>query len=238
MKIKFSDWIQIILAFCTIITLIAYILVSRHQFRQTEEAIRRADTANFYTRQSIELAKQNGISSDSLNRKAIQIADSSMKISKSIAEMQKEFTKKELRAYINISKERITGSYTNQDIIYFIDYTNTGKTPAFEIIGSANVKHGGTGVYENEISIYNKPNKGDFCSIAGAGATGSIGMGCKDKLCGIDSSVLHNGTQDFYIYGSIFYKDIFGDRHRTRFCYKYSFARNIFSTYKRYNDSY
>ena len=107
-KVAFLDWSknnsEILMMILGVLTLVAFILVSIDQGRKTREAIKRADTANFYTKQSIDLAKQDGISSDILNRKAIDIADSSLKVSEKISNIQKDATIKELRAYHNQSK--------------------------------------------------------------------------------------------------------------------------------------
>lgn len=72
--------------------------------------------------------------SDSLNRKSIAIADSSMKISGKIAEMQEKFTKDELRAYIAIIAINITPLDSNKIFAYKLTYTNVGKLLQTEYI--------------------------------------------------------------------------------------------------------
>lgn len=245
LKPTFREWCnrinpvsQFILMILGIFTLIAYISVSWDQSNKINENIILSDSARHQNREAIELAKQSGRSSDSINRKSILIADSSMKVSKKIAEMQEKFSKAELRAYLAIENFKLITFQSNKSITYEIYFTNTGKTPAYEITNTFGNKIGGTGIYDNEISNVERPIKENEIDMLGSGLNNKITIYHSDILSKTDSTLVHSEQKYFFIFGSIFYKDIFGDRHRTRFCRVYLASENIFYAYKHYNDAY
>ncbi len=137
---------QIILTIVTIFILIVYIIAYWNQYSQTKESLRKTDIANSYTRQSLDLAdsarkqnremieiiKRNSESSDKLNKKTIDIADSYMKISAQISKIQKEFYCKELQAYLDITIKDFP-IFPNAIVGNFI-VTNYGKTPAYNVL--------------------------------------------------------------------------------------------------------
>jgi hypothetical protein len=223
-----SKW-EFFIMTAAILTFIVYIYVSFTQINQTNEAIKSAsDAAN-------KTDSLNRIS-DSLSVKAINIADSSMKTSAKIAEMQEYFTKKELRAYIGIVDIHFEVFQSGKEIIYDVGFTNTGKTPAYEIMGAGTCKTGGTGVYDNEICYFNEPIKGFDKDIKSNGLSGTFIISTK-ILTTTDSTLIKSGEINCFVYGVIFYKDIFREQHRVRFCRYYSTSGD-FLAYKRYNDEY
>ncbi|MBM3405459.1 MAG: hypothetical protein FJY10_11305 [Bacteroidetes bacterium] len=227
--------IQTIVAFVTILTLLAYILVSIHQNRLTREALVRADSANYYTRQSLELTKD----ADSLAKQALKrstVSDSMNQVFYERDTLSRDRnTKREMRAYIAIESFQVD-TITDDFIQYHINLVNTGKTPANNVISWSVIKPDGTGVYNNEIL--------DVENSVSASSSTTHGNGLKFKIIFaspifIKKDVLvavKSGVVDLYIFGIIKYYDVFGEQHRTRFCYLCNIGRKSYSTYEKYND--
>ena len=206
-----QDFIQVILAVLTLFTLAAFIVFSSIQSSKTKEALKRADTANFYTRQSIELTRQISETSDSLNRKAIEIADSSMKVSSKIAEMQEEFSKMELRAYMSLRDTIEIKFHPNERFEYKIKISNEGKTPAI------NVSH------FSAIAIGDKISQSDYNNMA----TGkhkqlsNIGINEFRRINTVNDFIIPENMYNMiiqrkinlFIIGHVRYDDVFGDTH-------------------------
>jgi hypothetical protein len=119
----------------------------------------------------------------------------------------------EERAWLMPSYPRIETNKTGTNFICYIPFINTGKTPALQVqdvIGQGNVL---SGIPQPASEPTNNLRFG-FVSPGG------------EYNIAIDTGMLRqNATEwvskggDFYFYGIIYYSDIFGSRHWTRFCY-------------------
>lgn len=202
-----------IIAFLTLGTLISYIIFSYFQIRQTNESLRLANAA-------MDSTQKSGIISDSLNRKAIEIADSAMNISKNVAEMQREFTKKELRAYVGIDIITDAIFKINEPMQFKIRYINWGKTPAFNLsaccISAPDNKH----ISQIDFDTIKNTEFSKVGSLMGTNHTliqeytGKKATIYETNLI-IEAINNKNITANFR--GIIIYYDIFRDRHYTQF---------------------
>jgi hypothetical protein len=226
--------IQISLALGTIGTLIAYILVSQQQSSLSRIALIKADIANYYTKKALDMTRENGNSSDVLNRRAVTIADSSMKVSKSIAEMQKYFTKKELRAYINVNIIRHIETNKDGTIDILIGMKNVGKTPAYKVSGTF------MGRPDTGISKKDFINLNNYIQIMDhtVGAGDSIFNQLKNVNVGSgDSMFVFPKNRKYFVFGKVIYIDAFKDPHWVNFCGFFDAKAWGFKITNEYNNS-
>ena len=219
-----QDFIQIILAALTFFTLLCFIYFSHKQFIQTKQAINRADTANFYTKQSliytsksIDLSNRtlmHTITSDSIN---------------DVAAKQDFLTRErnvetELRAYCVLSPTvaffDISDS-TRPGIVFKIK--NVGKTPAYDV------------------SIYimlTVSDKIPFHKLLDVPNIESLIIGSGDETAeqkfianfSLNKQYFENikiGKQFLFFIGKVTYKDIFGKNRFLYFGSVYDFTTKI-----------
>ncbi len=72
-------------------------------------------------------------------------------------------------------------------------------------------------------------------NTAGAGLQVKIGFPSEIILTPRDSASVWGGTKKMYFFGDIYYKDIFRDSHRIRFCMQFSPKDSAFLAYKKFN---
>jgi hypothetical protein len=202
---------QIFLTIITTLILIVYIMAYGNQYIQTKEALKKADSANFYTRKAVDLSEKafrHTIYSDSINEKLRQ---------RDIIE-KGENTKRELRAYISIKYYTPELSKTmDKDEIIKIEYKNIGKTLA-KLTSYGQVGQGGNGVPNFDIYVF----KNRIVNL-------NIIMYPGESFCRyieIPISDLKIGT--YSIWGEINYIDIFNAHHHVKFCAFYDSAANAF----------
>jgi hypothetical protein len=189
------------------------------------EALKRADTANFYTRQAFNHAIESDRGNDEFRNKDISIREKN--------------TRRDLRPYLTVKDIKLNNFKGEQQVSYVTIITNTGKTPAYNMcnIGAYKIAYG---VYDKDVITFKNPSK-----ISNNAATFVIGAGETINSFSLINEVLSSKFIDLvntekvvlYIYGSIFYRDDFGDSHRTRYCWVYSVRDSAFFTYERYNDA-
>ena len=235
------NWLSVVLALATIGTLIAYIVVSVNQNSLTRIALIKTDIANSTTRRSMfETKRAVDVSKDAFNHSVKEDAANSILAIKDTLARERN-TKKELRAYIAITK--FNPIIINKDyLIWEIEEINTGKTPAYKMTGTANYKPGGTGVYDKEIKNININYPMIVATTQGNGLNDTLRFAISDppniSAEKIDK-ITKKGDLTLYIYGYIEYLDVFREKHRTRFCY-YSLpdlnGQHVFMKYSRYND--
>jgi len=230
-----KDKSQKVANFLTLLTLIAFIVSISIQYRQTRNMVEISDTANFISRQLFDSTMVSNMVSDSLNRKAIEIADSSIKISKKIAALQEIFTKIELRPYVMIDSI-FPIIAVNQNFKYIVYMSNSGKTPAYKATINCSFKFSKTGVYEDNINKINRPPVNDaIYETLGNGNKDMINCIFRTMINTMIFNKIRSGEITLYLFGCIFYEDIFGDEHQTCFCWRYAPLENRFYTYERYN---
>jgi hypothetical protein len=240
---KFKTWFkhngtQSIIGFITLVTLLAYIWVSQQQINQTQQSLVWADSAIRQNRENINRNILESKNSDVLNRKSIEIADSSMRVSAKIAEIQEKFTKKELRAYITFQGYTANPdlSQTETPIEFKMKITNSGKTPAYKIYWFAKFF-----ISESKLSIdYIKSMEmiTPYSGMNNLGAGLDIDLDAKSDLIMNKETIekINNGSMIFYSWGKFVYFDVFNTKHFTRFCTYYNTSTKTFSTYEKYND--
>jgi len=125
-------------------------------------------------------------------------------------------TKFDLRAYIAMKDISIAspniGSYPNG----LFRYENIGKTPAYNCRHCITILVDTIDITRNEIEkLIKEPVKG-----LTVGANMPIRMQVPSKIAFNDSicTNIKNGKLKFYIFGSIFYDDIFKEKHFAHFC--------------------
>ena len=238
---RISLWVQGGLTILNIITLVAFIFSVWYQGYLTREALDKSDTSNFYTSESLKLTKKaDSIAEQALVHSIISDSESGILAIKDTLARERN-TKKELRAYIAIKD--ITMSYIGNDSIsWTVGVINSGKTPAYKVVGYGVFKKGGTGIYDSEIVKMMKESTSAPSRMSGNGIDFTMEFILGRKSIKIDSTYISNlfkGDVTIYFYGCVVYYDVFGNKHKTRFC---CFTEPISDTslsvniYKKYND--
>ena len=147
--------------------------------------------------------------------KSLTIATQSVQAAERTAQLIEANAERQLRAYVSIDQARayiapVPTFQINAELIL----KNTGQTPAYQVA----IWHHGTVVDDGasfEIPEAKQPNEldGVIGAIGANGQTlsgGNFGISGPDVLAGIN-----NGTKIFYLFGVIYYNDIFGREIRT-----------------------
>jgi hypothetical protein len=106
--------------------------------------------------------------------------------------------------------------------IFRIHFRNTGKTPA-----NRTTAHIGYVTDINSIPDIQE-KKTDDCEILAPGCSANVDTG-ERPLMQKDINVIKNKKLPFFIYITILYRNIDGNKHRTEFCYVASSDFNTFS---------
>ena len=215
---KIPDFIQSFIAICILGTFITSICVSRCQYSQTGKALEYTRKADSISEQALKLATR-----------ADSIGDT-LAIKDTLA--RERNTKRELRAYVAIIVIRCDTFMVNHKIWYSIDYQNTGKTPAYEVTSYNRYIITETDI-SNKIFKFRSENEHNCYDMRGAGLYGNMVCSSRNWLTFADYKAIMKGDKIFYLYGIIYYKDIFGGRHRTWYCSYYVPSINRFASYKK-----
>ncbi len=229
---------QILLFLINIASLVAFICVSSYQISLSNRALNIADSSNAHARQSIGLAKQNALSSDTINRKSLAIADSSLALVKRNNEISNKIAKMGIRPQLIVKGVRFTKFIVGEKIECEVVISNYGKTPAQKTHASYNLKIGGTGIYGKEFfEIMGKPGVGNFITSVTNDATDyTHHLPEFDFLLNkTDSIYVQNGTKQCFFLGYITYIDLFNESHTTTMCYKYNFITGTFVQNENFN---
>jgi hypothetical protein len=138
--------------------------------------------------------------------------------------------KQEQRPYIVVTAYNVmpvqnavyTGVYAKKGGTHFcirFESANRGRTPALSIFDKVFVIYGKDG--EKTVRRMKTPAYPEGAGEVMAPTpenSGEYGDACTDPIDEQTVSDLAKGTVDLYIYGSVQYKDIFGDLHETRYC--------------------
>ena len=142
------------------------------------------------------------------------------------------------RAYIEFSDFTIDNFKIGEKIIYVLSAKNVGFTPAFNVKMIGKIKIATIGVTKSEIDyINNVKNAIGEGSIKSAGTEFSINFNPDIILNDSDYKSIINGQKFFYIYGCVFYNDIFGVDHWHRFYLSYVQSTDRFTECIKYNDT-
>jgi hypothetical protein len=234
-KFNFTDRIQIILACCTVCSLIFYIIFGFYQ--------------NYRTRQALEFTKKAVILSEQ-SLKYTLYSDSINKINDSIETRERiKNVQNELRAYVNISSYTDIIIEQNKVIEFKIEIFNSGKTPAFNIITFISPIIGIEEENDKTIeSIFKE--KFSFTKInelfAPIGTNAFVGSNQHYNFIyqinpswwdSINYKRIIINEISFNIFGRITYNDIFNEQHITQFYIKYIPDKNTFYTVLKYNEA-
>lgn len=231
--------IQAIMAIATIGTLIAYIVVSIHQNNLTREALRRSDSANVLTKKSLDLTRKADSIAEQALIHSIKADSENGVLNRKDTLARFNNVKRELRAYLSVESLKID-SIGDNFIIYGVNLINTGKTPAKEIRGSAGITRGDD-LSDKEVQKIGY-DVAEYNSITRGGGV-SFSINWEQKTSHVtQAEFLSEKWKEkgkLIIIGNVFYRDIFGDLHRSSFCYKLfpiSAMRFRCDTYPKYND--
>jgi len=237
-RIDISARSQIILAILTFLTLVTYVIISIHQSNLTRDAIAESAISNFYTKQSLlKTQKAIALQEESLKHSVKTDYDNGILAIKDTLASDRN-TKMELRAYLAIDSMKIR-NITINGIELILKIMNTGKTPAYNIVLVFAGKPDGTGIYKKEMDELIKHRSDTNAEMHGNGMSFTLEYTLHLGDNPIVNQQIISGEKDFYIYGIIFYDDIFKIRHRTRFCYRFYNMPPLgckYITYKYYND--
>ena len=215
-----SDFIQIGLFIINIGMLIAFIYMGTRQIKNTQKTIDYADSSNIYTRESINIARDQFAyqrQRDSINAIIQNEKDSLFAFSQykrdSLSERNAEI---ELRAYMWLDSVNFNIFRVNQNISMYVGFINTGKTPAYEATIRMKWKIGkeeDEGVWDiesnNPAPVYTLPqNKGRMGAI----------IYTNNALTKKDSINIMNGNIFVGCSGKAYYRDIFGHHDSLTIC--------------------
>ena len=142
------------------------------------------------------------------------------------------------RAYIEFSDFTIDNFKIGEKIIYVLSAKNVGFTPAFNVKMIGKIKIATIGVTKSEIDyITNVKNAIGEGSNKSAGTEFSIDFTPGIILNDSDYKSIINEQNFFYIYGCVFYNDIFGVDHWHRFYLSYVQSTDRFTECIKYNDT-
>ena len=246
---RINLWIQGILAGLNFLALIAFSISIIYQGYLTRKALQKTDSANFYTLQSLNETKRlNDISQQTLIHSILSDSENGF-LAIADTQARDRNTKMELRAYLSIKDFNFISYNNNGSIVYQVIVVNTGKTPAYDIYPTGNVKiwdiskHGEitwcSGVWDKD---WDKFKKVDFKKshtpqdVKGGGLDIVFTCFVDNNLSSQDSVDIVKGNHPLYVYGIIFYNDIFKTQHKIRFCRILDPASRSFFAYERYND--
>jgi hypothetical protein len=240
-----NNIIQVFLALITLGTLAWYIHASNTQFNQTDQALNRADLANGYTKDAVELSRKalnHTMWAESVNRIRENQIDSDNRVFTILDTSARDRnTRREFRAYIGIKKIDFAPVTSTGMGVSFIT-TNTGKTPAYNIFGAAGYFIGSKNIdmLARAITLLDTFKLGDFMQGENIGDSISITFSNPPNFTTQDLQRIYGGIDTIFYVGGITYRDIFGGKHYTRFCYFSNKAPGGgtlgFMRYKKYND--
>ena len=174
-----------------------------------------------------QLAKRTTKSTINLTKEGIDISKYSVDFTKQSDSVDKEFRKKELRAYVSINDLKF-GTFLKDKIFKgIISIQNTGKTPA-EIMRTVwTFKKNTKKLYETDWDVARKYDTLLGCSLH-PGIPRVTEFDEDFKLTVMDSIRIITRISNFFIYGFIFYDDVFGEHHETRYVFIYDPDRKDF----------
>lgn len=214
-------WIQTLLVVFNLVMIGLFVVSMTCQNSATRSALNKTDSALIKTDCTNSITRRSLI----LSEKAFKMArvsdstDSIMTIRDTLARDRN--VKKELRAYVGI-KEIANFSIGNNSISWKIQASNTGKTPAYNLTTYAIFKRDGTGVYKSDINRLFEDDDVSSSQMKGNGLDFTMNFNSRRTKIKIDSAYIAgvvSGKITIYFYGCITYDDIFGDSHKTWFCY-------------------
>jgi len=198
----------------------------------SRDALKRADTSNAYTRESLEFTKKATLSSDSSTKEALRISDSSLNVAVEGLRISELNMMASNTAYISIKAAII--QFGEEEISYGIIFKNGGHTPAFKINGFTAAE-----ITEKNKSFWIT----HITDTVGAGMLApndtlfTIQWITKPTTCTFEK--VYSGWFTFKIYGFMEYTDIFNHRYRMDYLRIYDPILDAFSasnegnTYKR-----
>ncbi|NCA75049.1 MAG: hypothetical protein EOM90_01825 [Alphaproteobacteria bacterium] len=213
-----------------IFTLISFIVFSWIQSCKTQRSLDIATQSINYTRKSDSITRL----SDSFNRIFTQrTADTSYRLAKTGVDLSKqsvaftkrsdsaseEFRKIELRAYLSIKEMIINDFLKDKTLTGSIIIENVGKTPAKKVRFIWGPKYNKNFLYHAD---FERIKKFDTAYGVGLHSGVPLNVGIKiDDTTPLDSLSIVKKKTKFYIFGIIFYEDIFGERHANKFAMVY-----------------
>jgi hypothetical protein len=131
-------------------------------------------------------------------------------------------TERQLRAYISVRTERVVEQNEDfgQPFVVLPDCTNDGQTPAHDVCYNARAD---VLPYPlpDDFDFPMKPEQAAITSTAVVGPRGSFQIGAVlDRFCDRNEigQLIHGKTRRLYCYGTVRYRDAFGEIRHTNFC--------------------
>lgn len=125
-----------------------------------------------------------------------------------------ETAQRQLRAYVHV--RRAQASRDNDAILWAkVEIQNFGQTPAYDVVQWIGI----VGVSEGDIPNFTNPGS-DFKKakgIIGPGSFTEFLIPTHDKITPQKDAALMAGKATIYVYGEVFYRDVFNIPHVTKF---------------------
>jgi hypothetical protein len=157
------------------------------------------------------------------------------------AEVQTRITRRMLeigeRPWVGMESIKMTSAFVaNEPLTTAIVIRNTGSSPGINVVGKSRVAWG-----PGELPEDPPYGEGDSPGSVGTlfpGNTVSHTLETTRGLSAQEIEAIKGGRMFFYVFGFIEYDDIFGKRHKTRYCGHYRPTKGqLFSICSRYNDA-
>jgi hypothetical protein len=126
------------------------------------------------------------------------------------------------RAWVAVRQGVIRGSFL-PNITFEVVFRNTGKTPAVNVTAYMNQS-----IFTNSIPQTDQPTSPtntlggvQFSGLLAPDADGSISVSSFFiSFSDPNQQAISSGKKPYYVYGTIWYDDIFGKHHWSQFCYE------------------
>lgn len=158
-------------------------------------------------------------------KKTTEIADKTLKLTEKSNIISN-------RAYIVVPEMTANLLAYNSVNVYFV-IKNCGQTPAYDVRDSVCVKIIQSGTEPDTTKFTHSIGKTTY----GSQDEQSDNIQSVEIIGESDLKQIESGSLKIYFWGRITYKDIFGNRHITRFCSEYVADAGKFRTYKNYDEA-
>ncbi len=229
---------QIILVIFNIIMVGAFIYFGFEQIEKTNEALKRADTSNSITRESLQFTKRTTLSSDSSTKQALRISDSTLAVYEQIMKINKIAMITVNTPYIQIKAKMV--KFVPDTIEFKLTFKNVGITPVLYL----HTNIGFNFSPPNDRPVVHEPKKliGNFLAPQDSvfyDPTPPVHIAISPELY----NNIFLGINEFKLGGILTYNDVFGYKYRLEFYYIWEPSKNIFlspnigNTYNRIKDN-
>lgn len=146
---------------------------------------------------------------------AAQAANASAQATREAVTLAKDTAKRQLRAYVHVSEARFS-DFGFPGGIYLVNYTNTGQTPAYDVYSSIALQFAKFPLAE-ELVATGTGTKGII--TLGRDGEGHARLEAPRGLSGEEYGEVRDGKSAVFVFGTISYRDAFGEDWTTDFRY-------------------